>query len=190
MRSRLCEPSYDYRLVLNTLRFLWTPVAFTSTSLGGPPATRHPACSFRSKRVRPLIKKIQRVPHRNFFPKNFPAMKKNLKLFSKLFSAPKIIFKKLFRKISQKISRPGHNKTRHRNPHHSRRNPLQNPLFPDPHHPQSSPYTRPDSRKYPNGALYAPGLGSANPLFGAKLLEVFHKHGVRMIFSRRQTTNC
>ena len=40
-------------------------------------------------------------------------------------------------------------------------------------HPQSGPAKAPDSRFYPNGAPYVPGLGSADPLFSTKLLEVF-----------------
>jgi hypothetical protein len=45
------------------------------------------------------------------------------------------------------------------------------PLFRDPDHPQSGPYTDSDSSLSRNGAQCEPGLGSANPLSCAKLLE-------------------
>ncbi len=55
-----------------------------------------------------------------------------------------------------------------------------NPCFTDPDHPQSGPDTGSDSPFFRNGALYEPGLGSADPLSGTKLLEDFTKQGVRM----------
>jgi hypothetical protein len=51
--------------------------------------------------------------------------------------------------------------------------PLQNPNFRDPGHPQSGSCTDFDFLFSRNGVLYEPGLGSADALFDAKLLEDF-----------------
>lgn len=61
------------------------------------------------------------------------------------------------------------------------KHPLPVPLFPGFHHRQSGPYTGSDVRLFLNGALYVPGLGSADPLFDAIHLVVFCKEGVRSI---------
>ncbi|GEM_PF-4688202 len=45
--------------------------------------------------------------------------------------------------------------------------------------PQSVPSPAPDSPKFPNKALIEPRLGSANPLFDRKLLDIVHEEGVR-----------
>ncbi len=159
------------------------PPNLSTTSL--IPTQSRPGLLFPIKKIRlhlqnfhathPLLVKILTV--------NNPAAKKihrvRTEFFSKIFSRAKNIFQKLFKNFSKKKnSRPGHNKSRHRNSRVSRRKPLQKPppgtpYFRDPHHPQSGPCTAPDSPLFRNGALYAPGLGSADPLYGAKLLEVF-----------------
>jgi hypothetical protein len=54
-------------------------------------------------------------------------------------------------------------------------------VFPGPPHPQSGPHTGSVVPLFRNGAQYAPGWGSADPLFSTIHLEVFHKQGVRMI---------
>ena len=47
------------------------------------------------------------------------------------------------------------------------------PLFRNEDHHQSGPYTAPVVPLFRNRAQFKPGLGSANPLLRAKLLEVF-----------------
>jgi len=59
--------------------------------------------------------------------------------------------------------------------------PFRTPIFRDPHHPQSGSYTGFVVPLFHNRAQFKPGLGSADPLLYAKLLEVFGRQGVRRI---------
>ena len=123
-------------------------------------------------RAKNIFKKLLENVFMNFsfgqknFTKNFR------KLFPEIFPAGKI-----------KKSGTGPTPFNAVNPH--QKPPSRTPIFPVSDHPQSGPCTCPDSPKYPNRALYAPGLGSADPLFNAKVLEDYVKQGVRMIVSRR-----
>ena len=49
---------------------------------------------------------------------------------------------------------------------------------------KSGPYTCSDSPLFRNEARTEPGLGSDKPLFYRKLLEAFHKQGVRRVYYR------
>ncbi|MEN6395223.1 MAG: hypothetical protein ABFC78_01920 [Methanoregula sp.] len=60
--------------------------------------------------------------------------------------------------------------------------PSRNPIFQDLAHSQSGPCTGSDVLLFLNGALHGPGLGSTDPLFDRKLLEVSHEEGVRSLF--------
>ena len=126
-------------------------------------------------------------PAQNFSRKYFPTPKIiSKKLFRKIFknfpAQPKNFYKKnsgnfpgrdLGKSATQPINLYAVNPTG--------KQPFRTPIFPDPHPPKSGPCTAPDSPLFRNGALYAPGLGSADPLLYAKLLEVFGRQGVRRI---------
>lgn len=61
--------------------------------------------------------------------------------------------------------------------------PLKIPFFSYLKPPQSRTYPPPVSRKFPNKARIDPRLGSDNPLFDRKLLDIVHEEGVRKSIS-------
>ena len=105
-------------------------------------------------------------------------MKKTLNL-SKIFSTPKTISKKLFRKIS--LPRPQQNPGTPAIPaltlNFPQKPPPVTPFFRIHTTPNPAPIHAPIPQLSQSGALYAPGLGSADPLFDAILLEVFANRG-------------
>jgi hypothetical protein len=106
-----------------------------------------------------------------FFTAIFSALKKNYRIFPKKNSHAEI-FSEFFLKISPEyflVSRKNPDPLLRRKIHGI--TPPPKPLFRDPGHLQSGPYTGSDSPFSRNGAQWEPGLGSANPLSCAKLLE-------------------
>jgi hypothetical protein len=97
--------------------------------------------------------------------------------FPKSFHAPKYFSKNFSEKFSKKIPGPATTKPDTGIPVSHAVIPIKNhprnPQFRDPDHPQSGSYKPPVVPLFRNGAPYAPGLGSADPLLCAKLLEVF-----------------
>jgi hypothetical protein len=120
--------------------------------------------------------------YRKIFQKYFPEF---FLKYSGHFRRPEFFShcKKFFRKFfSRKFCSGPDKKIPAPNPMHLRpETTIQNHLFSKINDLQSGHATASVSRQNPNGARIVPRLGSDTPLFGAKLLVVLSKQGVRHI---------
>jgi hypothetical protein len=131
-----------------------------------------PSAKIFSRIPRPISKNNSASPHGKFYFKKFYGNEK--KFHKNFFRVPEIFPVGILKESgTQQPKSPAVKPLQN--------TPSRNPIFPDPDHPRSGPCTGPDSPLFRNGAPYAPGLGSSDPLFGAKVLEDFHKDRGRMI---------